>query len=583
MLQRIGQALGPPAPEHRSGSRVMRECARTSKRWVGIALISVCLAAPWAFGGIPEPGMVVCGQVRDEGKSLLTDGELVMTYTPAAGGTTVRVTTGLQYIDSPIGEFSYAVKIPVETPVPGYPASDGALPVLETPVTFDWTAEVTGTGVSASGSIDVSTADLGTAIRMDFGAMAAGDHHSGDTNRDYRFSLGELLREIELFTATEDHSYHCDIWWSDGYGLGMGDENCVSHAGDWEGGEADWQISLTELLRMIEFFTATSDHAYCLDPANEEDGYGVGTCPSKSAAAPKSVPGLRMTRAVASGNKRIAASVFVTISFSAEDPGAVTAMGLREILPKGWRFAGIVDGDAPSIVPNNGMVGALDFAWLPLPAGGGSFTYRAIGPSAGNKFLPRSGKVPAFKARGRGLYRVKGVPGELRTLVVPEVDAGGEGGQPAPDAVIARGLKQTASGNTAEPKAPGVAGEAGQTGVVDAHGYADADSDDDGIPDAIEGVVDMDDDGIPNYLDADSDNDGISDADEGDIDQDADGVPNYLDTDSDNDGVTDSVETTFGSGVGDAASVPGVPLACWPVALLLCGAVAIARVRRRRD
>ena len=37
------------------------------------------------------------------------------------------------------------------------------------------------------------------------------------------------------------------------------------------------------------------------------------------------------------------------------------------------------------------------------------------------------------------------------------------------------------------------------------------------------------------YLDLDTDNDGIPDSVEGDTDDDADGIPNYLDLDSDND------------------------------------------------
>lgn len=57
------------------------------------------------------------------------------------------------------------------------------------------------------------------------------------------------------------------------------------------------------------------------------------------------------------------------------------------------------------------------------------------------------------------------------------------------------------------------------------------DSDNDGIPDNIEGREDSDNDGIPNYLDDDSDNDGIPDALEGLSDSDNDGIPNYLDKD----------------------------------------------------
>lgn len=115
----------------------------------------------------------------------------------------------------------------------------------------------------------------------------------------------------------------------------------------------------------------------------------------------------------------------------------------------------------------------------------------------------------------------------------------------------------------------------------------DLDSDNDGIPDAVEGVTDSDGDGVPDYLDTDSDNDGIADAVEdtglpllsgndsdGDgiddaidvdntggvdvngngiddalepSDQDGDGLPDYLDADSDNDGIPDVIEGNIDS------------------------------------
>ncbi len=95
-------------------------------------------------------------------------------------------------------------------------------------------------------------------------------------------------------------------------------------------------------------------------------------------------------------------------------------------------------------------------------------------------------------------------------------------------------------------------------GDVDSDGdgtpdYLDADSDGDGIPDADEGAGDVDGDGIPNYLDADSDGDGIPDAVEGTGDVDGDGIPNFLDSDSDGDGIPDVVEGT------DDADNDGIP------------------------
>ncbi|MCA9670232.1 MAG: hypothetical protein KC503_31775 [Myxococcales bacterium] len=78
-----------------------------------------------------------------------------------------------------------------------------------------------------------------------------------------------------------------------------------------------------------------------------------------------------------------------------------------------------------------------------------------------------------------------------------------------------------------------------------------SDSDNDGIPDEVEGcnpAVDTDNDGIPDYADNDSDNDGVPDGIEGTADSDGDGIPDYKDEDSDNDGVKDGDEDLNGDG-----------------------------------
>jgi hypothetical protein len=76
----------------------------------------------------------------------------------------------------------------------------------------------------------------------------------------------------------------------------------------------------------------------------------------------------------------------------------------------------------------------------------------------------------------------------------------------------------------------------------------DDDSDGDGIPDEVEGAEDTDGDGIPDFLDGDADGDGIPDEDEAGsdpddpVDTDGDGIPDYEDEDSDGDGIPDGVE-----------------------------------------
>jgi hypothetical protein len=75
----------------------------------------------------------------------------------------------------------------------------------------------------------------------------------------------------------------------------------------------------------------------------------------------------------------------------------------------------------------------------------------------------------------------------------------------------------------------------------------DRDSDDDGIPDAVEFGWDTDGDGTGDFEEVDSDGDGVLDADEGEGDVDRDGRPNYRDLDSDGDGIPDSEEGTWGT------------------------------------
>ncbi|MCO4746425.1 MAG: DUF2341 domain-containing protein [Proteobacteria bacterium] len=79
----------------------------------------------------------------------------------------------------------------------------------------------------------------------------------------------------------------------------------------------------------------------------------------------------------------------------------------------------------------------------------------------------------------------------------------------------------------------------------------DPDDDGDGVPTALEGAFDIDQDGVPNHLDEDADGDGILDVDEEWTDIDCDGMPDFVDPDN----ADNYCEGGFDS-MGDTATVP---------------------------
>ena len=93
--------------------------------------------------------------------------------------------------------------------------------------------------------------------------------HSADTNGDFSISLSELLRVIQFFNLG---GLHCQADTEDGYAPGSGLQGCLPHDSDYS--PQDWQISLSELLRLIQFFNSTG-HAYhtC---GTGEDGFCPG-------------------------------------------------------------------------------------------------------------------------------------------------------------------------------------------------------------------------------------------------------------------------------------------------------------------
>jgi hypothetical protein len=87
------------------------------------------------------------------------------------------------------------------------------------------------------------------------------------------------------------------------------------------------------------------------------------------------------------------------------------------------------------------------------------------------------------------------------------------------------------------------------------------DADSDGIPDYMEGIDDLDGDGLMNSEDVDADGDGIGDAAEWIDDLDDDLKPNYLDTDSDGDNFLDAQEVAAGTDPYSPYSRPDITMA----------------------
>ncbi|MBI1320723.1 MAG: hypothetical protein GC168_17500 [Candidatus Hydrogenedens sp.] len=88
--------------------------------------------------------------------------------------------------------------------------------------------------------------------------------HNGDRNGDARFSLSEVLRLVQLFNAP--NGYFCapapgeseDGYWVDGTVPGLGRATCAISAADYAA--PFWILSLSELLRQIQFFNADGMH-----------------------------------------------------------------------------------------------------------------------------------------------------------------------------------------------------------------------------------------------------------------------------------------------------------------------------------
>jgi len=92
--------------------------------------------------------------------------------------------------------------------------------------------------------------------------------HTADQDGDGLISLSELLRVIQFYNS---FGLHCEEGTEDGYAPGpVGGTACSPHASDYN--PQDWDINLSELLRVIQFFNSGGYHA-C---SGSEDGFCPG-------------------------------------------------------------------------------------------------------------------------------------------------------------------------------------------------------------------------------------------------------------------------------------------------------------------
>lgn len=138
-----------------------------------IILAAFCLATsmarPQSIPGVPEPGLILYGQVRntDTGGSLLTYGTLRWTIQPPSGS---PITVGVM-LTNINDQFSYVVRVPFESVLSGFTLSANTLALSNTPVSYNRSATVNFQPATilapATPSFTFGPADRGRSERVD--------------------------------------------------------------------------------------------------------------------------------------------------------------------------------------------------------------------------------------------------------------------------------------------------------------------------------------------------------------------------------------------------------------------------------
>jgi len=141
---------------------------------------------------------------------------------------------------------------------------------------------------------------------------------------------------------------------------------------------------------------------------------GLGVLGASGAWAQSNSANVVLTRTV-SGNLEANAILQVTVTISKNADAVILALGLYETLPTGWTFKGNPNNNGnvdsasnqqfPTIFPDDGTSGVLDFAWITPPSFPYSMTYSIQAPNEVSS-VDLTGFVEYRQTQGRELSAV---------------------------------------------------------------------------------------------------------------------------------------------------------------------------------
>src|SRR4051794_31101041 len=104
----------------------------TSAVWL-LAPLLMWICTPAAFAGsIPEPDLIIYGQIKVSANQRLTAGTLTWQFRSATR--TVIVSTPITNIND---QFSYLLRVPCETEVGSFVASSNVIRLISVPTSYD--------------------------------------------------------------------------------------------------------------------------------------------------------------------------------------------------------------------------------------------------------------------------------------------------------------------------------------------------------------------------------------------------------------------------------------------------------------